>query len=135
MILETWYSISAIHGLHCVKSVQIQNFSGPHFLAFIRTEYGKYGPERTSYLHTYHAVLKKALPHSIQSKNHIHGLFWQRFQITLTWWRGLSNQEAWPSASTRRARRSDATMLDKDKQIFFMLMPRTWFKVEEFRLE
>ena len=45
-----------------MKSVQIQNFSGPHFLAFIRTEYGKYGPERTSYLHTYHAVLKKALP-------------------------------------------------------------------------
>ena len=34
-----------------------------------------------------------------------------------------------------RARRSDAATSNKDKRIFFMLMPRTWFKVEEFRLE
>ena len=40
-----------------------------------------------------------------------------------------------PSASTSRARQSDAATFDKDKQICFMLMPRTWFKVEEFRLE
>ena len=40
-----------------------------------------------------------------------------------------------PSASTSRARPSDAAMSDKDKQIFFLLMPRTQSKVEEFRLE
>ena len=40
-----------------------------------------------------------------------------------------------PSASTSRTRQSDAATFDKDKQICFMLMPRTWFKVEEFRLE
>ena len=37
--------------------------------------------------------------------------------------------------STSKARWSDAATSDKDKQICFMLMPRTWFKVEEFRLE
>ena len=40
-----------------------------------------------------------------------------------------------PSASTGGARRSDVATSDKDKQICFMLMLRTWFKVEEFRLE
>ena len=40
-----------------------------------------------------------------------------------------------PSSSTSSARQSDATAFDKDKQICFILMPRTWFKVEEFRLE
>ena len=40
-----------------------------------------------------------------------------------------------PCASTSRACQSDAAMFDKDKQICFMLIPRTWFKVEEFRLE
>ena len=35
----------------------------------------------------------------------------------------------------RRACRSDATTFDQNKQIFYMLMPRTWLKVEEFRLE
>ena len=40
-----------------------------------------------------------------------------------------------PSASTSRARRSDAAMSDTEKQICFMLMPRAWFKVKEFRLE
>ena len=30
-----------------------------------------------------------------------------------------------PSVSTSRARRSDAAMSDKDKQICFVLMPRT----------
>ena len=30
-----------------------------------------------------------------------------------------------PSASTRRARRSDAATFDQNKRIFFMLMPRT----------
>ena len=52
---------------------------------------------------------------------------------TLTWWGGLSNQEVWPGPSIRRAGRSNATTLDKGKQIFFMLIPRIWFKVEEFR--
>ena len=40
-----------------------------------------------------------------------------------------------PSASTSGARRSDAATSDKDKQICFMLMSRTWFNMEEFRLE
>ena len=40
-----------------------------------------------------------------------------------------------PSASVIRARQNDAATADKDKQICFMLMPRTWLKVEEFRLE
>ena len=35
----------------------------------------------------------------------------------------------------KRACRSDATTSDQNKQIFYMILPRTWFKVEEFRLE
>ena len=52
-----------------------------------------------------------------------------------TWWGGLSNQESLPSASTKRVYWSDASTIDQNKQIFSMLMPRTWFKVEEFGLE
>ena len=52
---------------------------------------------------------------------------------TLTWWGGLSNQEVSPGPSTRRTGRSNATTFDKGKQTFFMLIPRIWFKVEEFR--
>ena len=40
-----------------------------------------------------------------------------------------------PSTSKKRAHRSDAATFDQSKRIFFMLLPRTWFKVEEFRLE
>ena len=47
---------------HCVKSVQIRDFFWPVF-SRIRTEYavfspnaGKYGPEKTPYLDTFHAV-------------------------------------------------------------------------------
>ena len=40
-----------------------------------------------------------------------------------------------PSASTSGTRRSDAATSDKDKQICFMLMPRTWFNMEGLRLE
>ena len=40
-----------------------------------------------------------------------------------------------PSASISGARRSDAATPDKDKQICFVLIPRTWFDVEELRLE
>ena len=39
------------------------------------------------------------------------------------------------SASTARAFRSDAATSDKDKQICFVLMARTCFNAEEFRLE
>ena len=39
------------------------------------------------------------------------------------------------STSIRRARQSDVATFNSNKRIFFMLMPRTWFKVEEFRLE
>ena len=50
--------------------------------------------------------------------------------------RGLISPRGFgPSALTSRARWSDTTPSDKDKQIRFMLMPRTRFKVEEFRLE
>ena len=35
--------------IHCVKSVQIRSFSGPYFRAF--------GPEKTPYLDTFHAVI------------------------------------------------------------------------------
>ena len=42
-------------GYHCVKSVQYGVFSGPYFPAFgLNT--GKYGPEKTPYLDTFHAV-------------------------------------------------------------------------------
>ena len=54
---------------------------------------------------------------------------------TLTWWGGLFNEEVLRSVSTRRARGSDATTFNNSKQIFSMPMPRTWFKVKEFRLE
>ena len=40
-----------------------------------------------------------------------------------------------PSASKSRAFQSDAATSDKDKQIYFMLMPRAWFNMEEFRSE
>ena len=40
--------------LHCVKSVQIRRFSC--------SEYGKYGPEKTQYLDTFHAVLISKFP-------------------------------------------------------------------------
>ena len=40
--------------LHCVKSVQIRRFSCP--------EYGKYGPEKTQYLDTFHVVLISKSP-------------------------------------------------------------------------
>ena len=54
---------------------------------------------------------------------------------TLTRWEGLSNEEVSTSASTRRGRQSDASTFEQNKQIFFMPMPKTWFKVKNFRLE
>ena len=53
---------------------------------------------------------------------------------TLTRWGRLSKRFQ-PSESTGKARRSNAATFNKVKQIFFMPIPRTWFKVEEFRLE
>ena len=52
----------------------------------------------------------------------------------LTWQGVLSNQELSTSALTRRACQSDATTFQQNKWIFFMQMPRTRFKVEEFRV-
>ena len=60
-----------LSGLHCVKSVQIRSFSGLYFPVFglnmeiyrvnlrIQSEYWpeKYGPEKTLYLDTFHAVM------------------------------------------------------------------------------
>ena len=40
---------------HCVKSVQLRNFFWSVF-SRIRTDVGKYGPEKTPYLDTFHAV-------------------------------------------------------------------------------
>ena len=57
--------INSIHRMHCVKSVQIRSYFWSVF-SCIRTEYGdlqfspntgKYGPEITPYLDTFHAVL------------------------------------------------------------------------------
>ena len=43
------------HKSHCVKSVKIRSYSGPYFPAF-SPNVGKYGPEITPYLDTFHAV-------------------------------------------------------------------------------
>ena len=39
----------------CVKTVYIRSFSGPYFTVF-RLNRGKYGPEKTPYLDTFHVV-------------------------------------------------------------------------------
>ena len=53
--------------MHYVKSVQIRSFASPCFPAFgLNTEKyslfnpnaGKYGPEKTPYLDTFHAVME-----------------------------------------------------------------------------
>ena len=51
--LKNFYNLKLIH---CVKSVQIRIFSGPYFPAFGLNR-GKYGPEKTPYLDTFHAVI------------------------------------------------------------------------------
>ena len=51
--------------LHCVKSVQIRSFSGPYFpISVFSPNTGKYGPEKTPYLDTFHAVLCSMSSHS-----------------------------------------------------------------------
>ena len=47
------------HLLHCVKSVQIRRFSGPYF-AVLSPITGKYEPEKTPYLDTFHVVIIKS---------------------------------------------------------------------------
>ena len=49
--------------------------------------------------------------------------------------RGLLTEKFHPSASTRRGHRSDTGTVDQSKRNFFMLMPRTWFKMKEYRLD
>ena len=49
-----------VNRYHCVKSVQIRSFSGPYFPVF-SSNTGKYGPEKTSYLDTFHAVYARFL--------------------------------------------------------------------------
>ena len=49
---------------------------------------------------------------------------------TLTLWGSLSNQEVSNSASSRRARRSDATTFEQNKRIFLSTFPRTGFNTE-----
>ena len=51
-------------------------------------------------------------------------------------WGGLSNQEVFTLVHQQvEPHRSDTATSDKDKQFCFVLMPRTWFKMEEFTLE
>ena len=40
---------------HCAKNVQIRSFFGPYFPVF-GLNMGKYGPDKTPYLDTFHAV-------------------------------------------------------------------------------
>ena len=56
-------NMSDLNGcFHCVKSVRIRSFSGLYFPAFGQytkiycPNAGKYGPEKISYLDTFHAV-------------------------------------------------------------------------------
>ena len=52
-------------------------------------------------------------------------------------WRGEGpylTRGFYPSASRSWAHLSNAAMSDKDKQICFMLMPKTWFNMREFRV-
>ena len=42
--------------VHCLKSVPIQMFSGPYFAVFSPNT-GKYGPQKTPYLDTFHTVV------------------------------------------------------------------------------
>ena len=44
-----------VQSKHCVKSVQIRSFAGPYFSVF-SSNTGKYGPEKTPYLDTFHEV-------------------------------------------------------------------------------
>ena len=42
---------------HCVKSVQIRSFSGPYFpVSVFNPNTGKYGPQKTPYLYTFHTA-------------------------------------------------------------------------------
>ena len=68
--------LGPLHITHCVKSVQIRRFSGPYFPVFSPNT-GKYRPEKTTYLDTFHAVtcngakiaLHKNFPLRISSVN------------------------------------------------------------------
>ena len=60
---ESQKKLFKCHMDHCVKSAQIRSFSGPYFPVFLvrilsvfSPNAGKYGPEKTPYLDTFHAV-------------------------------------------------------------------------------
>ena len=49
-------NIEMINTVHCEKSVQIRSFFCPHFpVCIFSPNTGKYGPEKTPYLNTFHA--------------------------------------------------------------------------------
>ena len=50
------YVSKNVRVIHCVKSVQIQSF----FWSVFSPNTGKYGPEKTPYLDTFHAVIHSA---------------------------------------------------------------------------
>ena len=91
------------------------------------------GPFKSALRH-YNKLKAFIFPDTIHNNESLYTGFTPSMKPNLTRWGG-SSKKFHPSASTRRARRSDAAMSDQNKRIFFMLMPKTWFKVEEFRLE
>ena len=61
MLIALENCFSSLVGMHCVKSVQIRSF----FWSVFSPNAGKYGPEKTPYLDTFHAVMllgPRALP-------------------------------------------------------------------------
>ena len=54
---------------------------------------------------------------------------------TLKWWGSLFNKQFSLSASIKRARRSDVTTFEQNKQISFMPVLQTRFKVKKLKLE
>ena len=51
-----------------MKSVQIRSFSGPNA--------GKYGPEKTPYLHTFHAVIGAMIVYDLRDYRLKKSQFW-----------------------------------------------------------
>ena len=51
-MMLTKHYITKMHRLHCVKSVQIRSY----FWSVFSPNTGEFGPEKTPYLDTFHAV-------------------------------------------------------------------------------
>ena len=55
MLHKMLHTFKSVTNDHCVKSAQNEVISGPYFPVFSPNT-GKYGPEITPYLDTFHAV-------------------------------------------------------------------------------